>query len=66
MGFLASLAAALLERFIKWFAIFLTNFVKEQKEIKKDDAKIGENLQDLKDAKTIEEQRRATENLLNG
>ena len=65
MGFLAALAAQLLETFLNWIGKLLYREIKQQEQIREDNARAAENLKRVKEAPP-EEKTRAREDLLNG
>ena len=66
MNFLASIAAAVIEKLLLWFANIATAFYKEQKQLSDEAAKAADNLKKLEGSKTEAERRKNAENLLNG
>lgn len=65
MGFLAALAAQLIETFLSWIGKLLYREIKQQEQIKDDNARAAENLKKVKDAPQSEKNHKR-EDLLNG
>jgi hypothetical protein len=66
MSFLIGLATQLIEKLMVWLGSLIYRNIEVEKEINADNKKADQNSKKVDEAKTPEEKRRASEDLLNG